>query len=84
MNDCECKFCESYQSWKNIHKDSNRRYPKDEKMRHEYSVALLIHSWDPKYSSKRHAGRTTDYRNKGMGYKLNYCPECGRKLKVRG
>lgn len=30
--------------------------------------------------NKRHAGRTTDYRNRGIGYKLNYCPECGRKL----
>lgn len=25
-------------------------------------------------------GRSTDYRNRGCGYVLNYCPECGRKM----
>lgn len=34
-----------------------------------------------KYKTKRQAGRTVDYRNQGLGYKLNYCPECGRKIR---
>jgi hypothetical protein len=25
-------------------------------------------------------GRSTDYRFHGTGYKLNYCPECGKKM----
>ena len=77
-----CKFCESLESWKNIHEFHNQDITKAEKMKHEYTVALLIHSWCPKYKTKRQASRTTDYRNQGLGYKLNYCPECGRKLKV--
>ena len=77
-----CKFCESLESWQKIHKFDNDRVPKGEKTKHEYRVALLIHSWCPKYKTKRQASRTTDYRNQGLGYKLNYCPECGRKLKV--
>ena len=76
-----CKFCESLESWQNIHEFHNQDITKDEKMKHEYTVALLIHTWCPKYKTKRQASRLTDYRNKGLGYKLNYCPECGRKLK---
>ena len=77
-----CKFCESLQGWFDLYADSNLYVPKDEEVKHTYTVALLIHSWCPKYKTKRQASRLTDYRNKGLGYKLNYCPECGRKLKV--
>lgn len=76
-----CKFCESYESWHNIHEFDNQRVPKEERVKHEYAVALVIHSWCPKYRTKKRAGRTVDYRNMGLGFKLNYCPECGRKLK---
>ena len=76
-----CKFCESLQDWSQIHEFNNRDIPKEEETKHEYTVALVIHSWCPKYKTKRQAGRTVDYRNQGLGYKLNYCPECGRKLK---
>ena len=47
----------------------------------EYAVAIITHSWYSK-NGKKHAARTTDYRHMGLGYKLNYCPECGRKLKL--
>ena len=77
-----CDFCNSLQDWCELHAAQNRDVPKDEEKKHEYTVALLIHSWCPKYKTKRQASRTTDYRNKGLGYKLNYCPGCGRKLKV--
>ena len=75
-----CKFCESLEIWQNTHKFTNDRI--QNKTKQEYTVALLIHTWCPKYKTKRQASRTTDYRNKGLGYKLNYCPERGRKLKV--
>lgn len=76
-----CKFCESLQDWSQIHEFDNLQLPKDEETKHEYTVALVIHSWKPKYKTKRQAGRKTDYRNQGLGYKLNFCPECGRKLR---
>lgn len=76
-----CKFCESLQDWRDIYAIDNMKLPKEERIKQEYTVALLIYSWCPKYKTKRQAGRTTDYRNQGLGYKLNYCPECGKKLR---
>ena len=80
----KCCFCESYELWRNIHEFDNTLGPKDEKTKHEYSVALVIRSWKPKYRTKRHAGRVVDYRNQGIGYKLNFCPECGKRLVGNG
>ena len=31
-------------------------------------------------SAPQDAQQTTDYRNQGIGYQLNFCPECGRKV----
>ena len=76
-----CKFCESLENWQDIHKFDNAHAPKDEKKKHEYRVALLIYSWCPKHKTKRQASRLADYRSKGLGYKLNYCPECGRRMR---
>lgn len=45
----------------------------------EYSVAIVKHSWYKK-NGKRSGGRTTDYRYRGLGYALNYCPECGKRM----
>ena len=64
-----CKFCKALAEDKAISFSWLER---------EWTVALVRRSWVP--GNKRHAGRTTDYRNRGIGYKLNYCPECGRKL----
>jgi hypothetical protein len=47
--------------------------------------------WDPRYSvaivsrifvkgRKGCRGSSTDYRYRGCGYALNFCPECGRQL----
>lgn len=72
MTDKPCAFCESLQTHKNIRAFNNELYD-------EYTVALVIRSYAK--GKKRTAGRTTDYRNQGIGYKLNFCPECGRRLK---
>ena len=76
MSDTKCKFCS------NLFEHKKRSYTDPElgKWKQEYTVALVIHSWYEK-RGKKSASRTTDYRNKGLGYKLNYCPECGVKLK---
>lgn len=74
----ECKFCESLQEFKQIYEKLGKKEKPGEGLLHEYTVALVIHSY--RKGHKAQAGRTTDYRRLGLGYKLNYCPECGRKL----
>lgn len=70
-----CAFCDALAN----HKWANRllQKQKGKRVRHEYATALIIHSWTV---SKKNAGRLVDYRNKGLGFKLNYCPECGREI----
>ena len=77
----ECKFCESLAEHKKIENFWLDRKGK-EPFKYEYTVALVIKEWLPS-KGKRRAGRTVDYRYQRLGYKLNYCPECGTKLKGR-
>lgn len=75
-----CSFCEALRMQKTICRLQNSRPENDnEPMLEEYSVALVIRSW-LKGRPKRTAGRTTDYRYRGCGYRLNYCPTCGKKI----
>ena len=67
-----CKFCESFEFEKQIHNDP--------RLKQAYNVALVIHQWRAD-RPKSTAGRTVDYRHKGLGYKLKYCPECGINLR---
>lgn len=80
MIDKPCAFCEALMVYKNIRALFNQRYKEEhkEKIYEEYTVALVVRSYAK--GKKRTAGRTTDYRNQGIGYQLNFCPECGRKL----
>lgn len=80
-----CKFCEAMKLNRQIEEFTRQHEsPKDleryGKHKTEYAVAIITRSWYSK-TGKRNAGRTTDYRHMGLGYKLNYCPECGRKIK---
>lgn len=77
MTDKPCQFCESLQRYKDI-RTFNNVYFKP-RIYEEYNVALVVRSWTK--GNKRTAGRTTDYRYRGIGFKLNFCPECGRRLK---
>jgi len=74
----KCVFCERFE----LHKKLENFWVEkdDEPSKYEYTVALVIKQWLPS-KGKKNAGRTTDYRNQGLGYKLNFCPECGRKTK---
>lgn len=83
MEDKTCAFCESLESRKHIRAIWKKHGDEfDKGLRDEYTVALVVHTWH-KDRGKRNAGRTTDYRYRGLGYKLNFCPECGRGLKRR-
>lgn len=76
-----CQFCEAYTAYKNIHEfKSNHEEWYGEPLMHEMTVALVTRSW--RKGNKAHAGRTTDYRYRGIGYKLNFCPECGKRLEA--
>ena len=77
----DCVFCERFKDQKEIENFWLKK--DDEPSKYEYTVALVIRSWQPSIKSKRNASRITDYRNQGIGYKLNFCPECGRKLRGR-
>lgn len=46
---------------------------------HKLTVALISRAKRP--DEKAFRGRITDYNARGAGFKLNYCPECGRSLK---
>lgn len=80
MTDKPCAFCETLIEYKNIRAffDHQRKEEHKEKIYEEYTVALVVRSYVK--GKKRTAGRTTDYRNRGIGYQLNFCPECGRRL----
>lgn len=75
-----CKFCEALDIWKHCNESYNKHLLKAERLKEEYTVALVSHTWSVS-RGKRSASRTVDYRNKGLGYKLNYCPECGKELR---
>ena len=79
-----CKFCEAMKGYKQA-EGITRQWNADAEKQHGkymtvYSVAIVKHSWYRKLG-KKHAGRVTDYRYRGLGYALNYCPECGKSLK---
>ena len=76
-----CRFCEAHERNKRVvdFKNSHKEYYDGEEWYQELTVALVVHDWT-KRQGKRTAARTTDYRYRGLGYKLNYCPECGKNL----
>ena len=79
-----CKFCESMECNKEV-EGTARRWATDAELLEygkwmtEYSVAIVKRSWYQK-RGKKSADRTIQFRNKGLGYKLKYCPECGKRL----
>ena len=77
-----CQFCESFELWKSIEKRNKKeKAEKSLTWRFEITTALVIHSWIKEIRTKRHASRVTDFRNQGLGFKLRFCPECGKKLR---
>lgn len=70
-----CQFCEALY-FKNL---AYKSFPD---LFYEINVAIVDRSWT-KEKGRRRASRLTDYRNQGIGYKLNFCPECGRKIQKK-
>ena len=79
----ECKFCESLENHKKI--ENFWLEEGNEPSKYEYSVLIQMRCWKPKYG-KKDSSWDIDYGNRkfgfhGLGYKLNYCPECGKDLR---
>lgn len=70
--DKKCAFCEYFESVKAPNNTWNS-------LKYEYRAALVIRFWY-KDSGKRTASKSTAYGNAKIGYKLNFCPECGRRI----
>ena len=79
-----CKFCEAMKVNRQI-EEFNRLQTTDEESKHygkymvEYTVAIVKRSWYQKIG-KRRSGRSVEFRYRGLGFELNYCPECGQIL----
>lgn len=75
----KCKFCEALDMYRRIDavvKDF------DPDMSNRYSVAIVKRTF-----FKGRGGCQTsraDYGYRKCGYKLNFCPECGRDLNKKG
>lgn len=77
-----CVFCREYQGKRNVYQFIRKHpeyYGADSYLQHDITVAMVIRTYRSGY--KRNAAREIDYRYQGCGYKLNYCPECGKLLK---
>ena len=70
-----CKFCEAMESRRRADTILKKHEPD---MEHRYSVAIVSRMFFK--GRKGCHGSSTDYRYRGCGYALNFCPECGRKL----
>ena len=73
MDERKCTFCEAYKY--RLELDNSTAG-----LIHKYTVALVSRAKRPGEKTF-FRGRTTDYNAAGAGFKLNYCPECGRSLK---
>lgn len=67
-----CKFCDEL-SYVRVDDTTGTKY--------KYSVALVRHSKTPYRDFW--GGRVTMFRKDGIGFNLNFCPECGRRLGKR-
>ena len=70
-----CKFCEAMERYRRANAIMKKHDPEAE---YRYSVAIVKRFF---VKGRRGClGTEADFRYRGCGYKLNFCPECGRKL----
>lgn len=80
-----CKFCEAMKVNRQI-EEVSRSWTTDEESKHygkymvEYTVAIVKRSWYQKIG-KRRSGRSVEFRYRGLGFELNFCPECGADMR---
>ena len=74
-----CDFCKYLAD---LERDADRREDGALWLHHDHHVLILSRAWND-YLGTAHAGEMT-HRPKAVGFEINYCPECGRKLKDGG
>ncbi len=80
-----CKFCEAMKTNRQI-EELCKTWPTESETEQygkymiEYTVAIVKRTWYTKMG-KRNSGRSVEYRYRGLGFELNFCPECGTKMK---
>ena len=80
-----CKFCEAMKVNRQI-EEVNRSWATNEDLKRygkhmiEYTVAIVKRGYFQKLGKKK-SGRTLEFRYRGLGFELNFCPECGADMK---
>ena len=80
-----CKFCEAMKVNRQI-EEVNRTWATNEDLKRygkymvEYTVAIVKRSYYQK-TGKKKSGRTLEFRHRGLGFELNFCPECGADMR---
>lgn len=67
-----CKYLTEMHAFDRIRENGNPM------LHHDYHALILQRSWND-MTGTAHAGTMT-HKPKAVGFDLNYCPECGRKL----
>ena len=80
-----CKFCEAMKVNRQVEEINRSLATNEETKRYgkhmiEYTVAIVKRSWYQKIG-KRRSGRSVEFRYRGLGFELNYCPECGADMR---
>lgn len=80
-----CKFCEAMKVNRHCEEICKSWTTEPERQQYgnymtEYSVAIVKRSWYKKVG-KKGAERTVEFRYRGLGFELNYCPECGADMR---
>lgn len=72
-----CKFCEAMKTNRQV-EEITRSWTTERygKYMVEYTVAIVKRSYYQK-TGKKKSGRSLEFRHKGLGFELNFCPECG-------
>ena len=81
-----CKFCEEYKFWRAADRMNEKEHNRGEHpfdLDHEYKACLLVRTvriWkDGTLPKRQHGGAITS-----KGFRLHFCPECGRRIQGRG
>lgn len=80
-----CKFCEAMKANRQV-EEISRSWATDDELKQygkymvEYTVAIVMRSYYKK-RGKRNSSRTVEFRYRGLGFDLNYCPECGADMR---
>ena len=75
MTVIKCKFCIAMEASRKADTILKKHDPD---WSHRYSVAIVRRLFIK--GRKGSCATSTDYRYRGCGYPLNFCPECGREL----